>query len=238
MKIHTFGFVSALLIKFTFAVQSPDEFFAQADDTPELVNFELEWSVEGHVQDDPSLPITIFEGEHITLRHNIKNNEDFQFTVIGLGGSFRDFQTGEVRVNLTANSVGPVEFDSGDTHAIRQIMTAGLAADTYFLSPLVYVTIGDQMKAIQAAGKVIVVESVPILIFEPRFLFLEVLFLGFAAFIGKSIYGTFFRKNTVHHAATQRAESGKSTSYDPSWIPSHLQKPQASLPNKRARKAY
>lgn len=238
MKIHTFGLISALLIKNAFAIQSPDEFFGQADDTPELVNFELEWTVEGHSDDDPSLPLTISEGEHITLRHNIKNNENFEFTVIGLGGSFRDFQTGEIRVNLTANSVGPVEFNSGDTHIIRQILTAGLAADTYFLSPLVYVTIGDQMKAIQAAGKVIVVETVPILIFEPKFLFLEVLFLGLAAFVGKAIYATFFTKYTVHRTATPRADSGKSTSYDPSWIPSHLQKLQASLPNKRARKAY
>lgn len=212
-------------------------YFGSAEPDTELTKFEIDYVIDEYPDLEFSEVAHMWQSEVISVRHTISNMEDIDLTVVGLGGSFRDPITGDIKVNLTSNSVGPLVIEPGQTAEVIQKIDLNFDPGSYFLAPQVYVTFNEQLKVIQARAQLAIVKEVPISIFNPKLLFLEALFLvvicGFGYFFYASYLQTYFNKTASITKNTNA--SGKSSGFDPSWVPSHHQVTQKKT---KTRKAY
>lgn len=218
--------------------QQKAEYFGSAKADTELTNFELDYVILEYPDVKDSELVQMWQGEQINVRHTITNQEDTDLTVVGLGGSFRDPITGEFKVNLTSNSVGPVVIEPGKSATVGQLITLDFLPGNYFLSPQVYVAFKDELKVIQARAQLAVIKDVPISLFNPQLLFLEVLFVALVGGVVYLMYPTYFKplsKRTASIKKGSTANSGSTSGYDPAWVPSHHQVTQNKA---KSRKAY
>jgi len=218
--------------------QQKAAYFGSAKPDSELANFEVDYLILEYPDADKNEVIQMWQGEQINVRHTITNQEDTDITVVGLGGSFRDPITGEFKVNLTANSVGPVVIEPGKSVNVGQMITLDFVPGNYFLAPQVYVTFKDELKAIQARAQLAVVKEVPISFFNPQLLFLELIFVVLAGAIGYIFFPAFFQtylKGTAPITKASTTKSATTSGFDPAWVPSHHQVTQKRT---KTRKAY
>lgn len=211
-------------------------YFQSASENHELTKFDLDYVIEEYPDLEASEVAQLWQGEEIHVHHTITNNEDTDITVVGLGGSFRDPLTGDYKVNLTSNSVGPITIEPGKSTEVRQRITLDFLPGNYFLAPQVYVAFNDELKVIQARAQLAVLKDVPISFFNPQLLFLEALLLALVGGAGYFFYSSYFQKYFKQTAPVTKGKStGKTSGFDPSWVPSHH---QVSQKKSKTRKAY
>lgn len=235
MKFSTFALGALALV--TKVLAEEGSFFDQAHPDEDLTKFLLDYFIEEYPEYTSQDVAHFLQGETITLTHTVTNNEELDITVVGLGGEFRDPTTGAVTVNLTANSVGPVVIPPGQAAVVGQKINLDITAGSYIINPQVFVAFNDQLKAIAARSQLAVLTEAPVSFFNPQFLFLELLFVSIVGGIGYYFYSTTLQGYFDGAAPTKKplATSGKSSSYDPSWVPSHHQTLQKKS---KSRKAY
>ncbi|KAM9910858.1 hypothetical protein OXX69_004061 [Metschnikowia pulcherrima] len=211
----------------------PQEPVAQFD----LKNYELSYFIEEHPELTPSEAADLLHGESITLQYKISNEEESVITVVGLGGSFRDPLTGEPNVNLTSNSVEPLIIQPSTSATVRQKINLDFFPGDYVLAPEVYVAFNDELKGLSARGQLITVTEPPVSIFNPQFLFLEIIFFGVIGAAVYYFYGSSLDKYLKGTApVTKTGKSSASASGTQStWVPKNYH-PVDKKP--RARKAY
>lgn len=186
---------------------------ARADD---LTNFEADYIIKSR-PDVKSQEVAQFDqGEEITVLHTVTNNEEDDLSIIGLGGTLIDPSTGEVAVNLSANSVGPIIIHSGELTSVGQKMALNIVPGNYALSPQIYVAFKDEIKAIQARKQLAIVKEVPVSLTSPHLLFLELLFVITLVFVVKLGFPT-QKRSTVSNG--KKAARASSSGIDESWLP-------------------
>lgn len=202
-----------------------------------LTKFHHEYFIDEYPHYNQETIAQLTYGETITLTHTITNEEDSDITVVGLGGLFRNSRTGEPMVNLTANSVGPVVIPPGETASVGQKINLDLNVGDYVLSPQVYVAFDNELKGITGRGQMTVIHEVPISIFNPKLLFLELIFAAIVGGVGYYAYSTSLQSYFKDTAPVKQkvTVTGNSSGYDPSWVPSHHQTLQKKT---KSRKSY
>lgn len=220
------------LLSLTSFVLSAD---AVADDEkPKIVKFNADYIVKEHPEATAQDVVELFNGETVTLTYTVSNYDDVQISIIGVGGTFLDPQTNEVRSNITAGSVGPIVLEPGQSQQFSQAINLNLVSDSYVLAPLIYIYYGEEYMTVKPRLQLTTVSDVPISIFNPQLLFLEIVLLaslgGVAYFIyeafGKSyIQGTAPVKKTFKANSDVGATISLGKTFDSSWIPEgHIKK--------------
>lgn len=198
-----------------------DNFFDSAAEETGLTNFELDYIIEQYPDVGQKEVAQLFFEERISVLHTITNNEESDITIVGLGGAFRDPMDGEIKVNLTANSVGPVVVPPGESRTVGQKLTLDIIPSTYALVPNVYVSYKDELKGIQSRAQLVTVKEVPVSLFGPQMLFLEAILLSIFGGIGYYAYVTYFQAYFKGAAPVSSVKaSAKVSGFDPSWVPS------------------
>lgn len=208
-------------------------YLEEAEPDTELSQFELDYVIEEYPEIAYNEVAEMSQGELIKLRYTLTNNEELPITVVGLGGAFREPLSGEILVNLTSKEVGPIVINPGDSTAIGQRINLDFGKGNYLLSPQVFVAFKEQLKVIQARPQIAHVKEVPLSIFDPQLLFLEVLFFVIS---GTLLY--FFAPTIFKSQASLRGKEEvkpKVSNFNPAWVPSHHQVTQRG---KKTRKAY
>ncbi|PVH19066.1 hypothetical protein CXQ85_001361 [Candidozyma haemuli] len=144
----------------------------------ELNDFELDYVIEEYKEVAHDSVAEMNSGEQIKLLYTLRNNEETDITIVGVGGSFKSLLTGDSIANLTSSAVGPVVVPPEGSSSIGQRITLDLEAGNYILSPQVFVAYKDELKAIQARSQLLVVKDAPLSLLDPQLLFLEVLLLA------------------------------------------------------------
>lgn len=221
------------------AQASPDDSVSVSEDSShsevlDLRNFQLDYVIEEFAEIEKNLVIEAQYGQKITLQYSISNEEDEPFTVVGLGGSFRDPLTGEHAVNMTANSVEPVVIEPQSSTVIRQSVELDFPLADYILAPAVYVAFKDLLRVIQARGQFLVLKDAPVSFFEPQMLFLELLAIIFIGVASYYVVHSPSKKDARKKVVKQKSAITLSQ-VDLSWLPKNHQQIQTK---KRSRKAY
>ncbi|KAF3986039.1 hypothetical protein FT663_04650 [Candidozyma haemuli var. vulneris] len=200
----------------------------------ELNDFELDYVIEEYKEVAHDSVAEMNSGEQIKLLYTLRNNEETDITIVGVGGSFKSLLTGDSIANLTSSAVGPVVVPPEGSSSIGQRITLDLEAGNYILSPQVFVAYKDELKAIQARSQLLVVKDAPLSLLDPQLLFLEVLLVvvGIIALQFRSPHLFEFSKGS---RATSQPKPRESSKFDPEWIPKHH---QATQQKSKMRKAY
>lgn len=212
-------------------------YFGSAQQDTELTNFKLTYHIKEQPDLEPTEVAALWDGSHISLVYNFTNNEETDIRVVGLGGAFRDPLTGEYRVNLTSNSVGPVVVEPGQSIEVMQKIPLDFGAGSFYLAPRMFVVFNEELKVIQARGQLAVLKELPITFLNPQLLFVELLLLGLVGAAGYFLYTSYLQSYFKGTAPITKNDdsSAKSSGYDPSWLPSHYQVTQKKS---KTRKAY
>lgn len=174
----------------------------------------------------------ITNGEDISIRYEVLNNEDQEINIVGVSGSFRDPVSNQVRTNLSSSPIGPVNIPPGESQKFIQKLNVDLIADNYLLSPALFFTFDDDVKVVFPRGQLITVTDLPISIFNPQLLLLEAILIasvaGFA-YLGYSIWGKSLLETKVSKkkpVPPQGHSSGKADN----WLPEgHITKKKSKL---------
>ncbi|GEQ67949.1 hypothetical protein JCM33374_g1615 [Metschnikowia sp. JCM 33374] len=205
----------------------------------ELKNYQLDYIIEDKPDAPANEPVELFFGKTITLQYELFNEEDSVITVVGLGGSFMDPSTGEMVVNMTANSVEPLVIQPQSAGRMGQKINLDFLPGDYILAPVVYVAYNDVLKGIAANGRLVQLTEPPVSFFNPQLIFLELLFVGIVGSVVYYFYGTTLEKYFNGTAPTDKKVNEKSTGsasgVDSSWLPKNYHPVQKKT---NARKAY
>lgn len=205
---------------------------------------EIKFVVDYSIAELPTIKNTdvapLTNGEKVTLNYQVINNEEFNVTVVGVGGTLRDPTNGVIQANLTSAAVGPVIVDPSDSATFDQELLVDLVPGNYVLTPQLYVVYNDEIKLIQVRGQLAIIESLPISFFNPQLLFLEVLLLstlGVIVYVVYSIWGKKYIQKTAPvsrqfpRGSSPSNATGKS--YDTEWLPeSHLKQKKSKKASK------
>lgn len=217
---------------------SNDKDAPQHAPSEQLTNFELTYILEQYPDVEPQQMVELLTTKPLEVFYTLVNNEEKDISVVGIGGLFIDPKTGEVTVNQTANSIGPIVIKPGETDHFRQKINLNMEPGSFVLSPKVYIAYDDDLKVMQARSQLIAVVEEPISFFDPQLLLLEVILVASVAaalyFYNPKILQDYF-KGTAPVKVPAGAAKGTTTGYDPNWIPkSHLKEPKKP----KTRKAY
>lgn len=201
----------------------------------QFANFNLDYVIDEHPDLAPADVAQLFVGETIKLFYTLTNEEEFEISVVGLGGSFRDPLTGDYLVNLTATSLGPLVVAPGETINFRQSITLDMDAGSFYLMPQVFVAVEETLKAIQARGQLAMVEEMPISFFNPQLLLLEAIFVALVGGVGYFFFYNQLLTYFKHTAPAKEVAGAKTSGFDPLWVPEYHQTTQRKS---KTRKAY
>lgn len=200
------------------------------------INLVVDYTIQEHPDIGAKDVVQLNSGTNIHLKYSVGNREKEDISIIGVGGVLTDPATGQIKVNLTSGSIGPIKIANGETKTFIQDIPLDLDADNYMLQPQIFIVIDDSIKMVPVRGQLATVTDLPISWFNPQFLFLMFILLvsftglGFAAY---DIWGKRYLKgaspipvkNRPANAGIPSAFASGSKSYDESWIPEyHLQK--------------
>lgn len=216
---------------------SNDKDAPQHPPSKQITNFELSYILEKFPDAEPQQMVEVLTTKPLEVLYTLVNNEEQDISVVGIGGHFIDPKTGEIVLNQTANSIGPIVVKPGTSDIFRQKINLHMEAGNYVLSPSVFVAYDDDLKVMQARSQLLTVTEEPISLFDPQLLLLEVLLVASVAaalyFYNPNILQDYF-KGTAPVKAPVPAK-GSTTGYDPNWIPkTHLQEKKKP----KTRKAY
>lgn len=174
-------------------------------------------------------------GDEVTLKYNIVNNEEKEVTVIGVTGQFTNPVTNEIVTNLTQGRVGPLSIPPGQSATFEQNIGIDVIPNNYELIPQVFFAHDELIKVIPCRGQLATVADKSISFFDPRLIFLElVLLASFAgiAYLAYQIWGKKYIQGTAPVKVKKTtavtsvpAGAGVSTTatgasgYDVNWIP-------------------
>lgn len=197
-----------------------------------VLEFDVDYTIKERPDASPTDIVKLYNGDAITLTYTFTNNDPEQVAVLGVGGSFRDSKTQEINTNITSASLGPVVIENGQSQQFSQVINVNLLPDSYVLSPLLYIALGEEFMTVSPRPQWTEVSDAPISFFNPQLLFLEFVLIVTFGGIGYILYELFgkkyFKGTSVAPTKKASAPAGTSTatdgkSYDSSWIPqSHL----------------
>lgn len=219
--------IGACCLVFPGAVAAADDSFVASDQKP--YNFRIQYSVADK-QDSISDVVSMTNGETYSLDYTVYNGEDEEVSIIGVGGSLNDPQSGAVSNNLTTGSIGPVVIPSGEAANFTQQINIDVAPGDYLVVPSIYAVYNSSMMLLGSRSQLISVEDPSISIFNPQLLLLELILLatlGGALYAAYELFGKqYLRKNQPIKVATikklvpaDQTSSSKSSGYDESWLP-------------------
>lgn len=216
---------------------SNDKDAPQHPPSEQITKFELSYVLEQYPDVEPQQMVELLTTKPLEILYTLVNNEEKDMSVVGIGGHFIDPKTGEITVNQTANSIGPIVIKPGTSDIFRQKINLDMDAGNYVLSPSVFIAYDDDLKVMQARSQLLTVVEDPISFFDPQLLLLEIILVAFVAaalyFYNPKILQDYF-KGTAPVKVPVTAK-GTSTGYDPNWIPkTHLKEKKQP----KARKAY
>lgn len=233
-----FSFITALVAFATICASAPID----QEKITTSINFLVDYIIS-EFPDISNADVAEFQnGEGITLKYTVTNNEDKQISIVGVGGAFRDPANGVIKTNLTSAAVGPVLVDAGQTANFEQTINLNLIADNYLLTPQVFIAYEEELKLIQARGQLATVNDIPLSIFNPQLLFLEAILLatiGALLYFAYEIWGKSYVEGTAPVAKPTKKASSPSApvstgkaGYNSDWIP------EGHLKQKKSRKAF
>lgn len=233
MKLSLKTLSAALLgVSLVAAAASPDAVVEHEEGAvPTSLQILIDYTIDEYPDVTNSDVAEISNGEEISIRYEITNNEDQDVSVVGVSGAFRDPVTNEVRTNLTSSPIGPIAVAAGETQHFIQKLNVDLIADSYLLSPALFLTYDNDIKVVFPRGQLFTVSDIPISIFNPQLLLLEAILVasiaGFA-YIGYSIWGKALFDTKVSKKKPLPPQ-GHSTGAD-SWLPEgHVAKKKSKL---------
>ncbi|EGV64537.1 hypothetical protein CANTEDRAFT_129775 [Yamadazyma tenuis ATCC 10573] len=198
------------------------------------VKFEVEYVIKERPDDTANDVVDLFNEESITLAYTATNHDESQIVILGIGGAFRDPNTNEILTNITASSVDPIVFSPGQSQKFSQVINLNLLTGSYILTPNFYVSIDDEFMIIEPRSQLATVSDLPISLFNPKLLFLElVLLASFAGlgYLGYELFGkSYFKKVSSVTKSTEKASypsaaASTGKAYDSSWLPEgHVKK--------------
>lgn len=211
---------------------------AVADEQQPIVNqgkarvmrFHADYTIKERPDATATDVVSLYNGDSVTLGYTVSNEDDEQVAILGVGGSFKDSKTQEINTNITSASVGPIILEPGQSQQFSQVINVNLQPDAYILSPLLYITHGEEFMTVSPRPQWTTVADAPISFFNPQLLFLElvlVLTFGGIGYVLYDLFGKKYFKGTATGPSKKvSASSGASTaapsdgkSYDASWIP-------------------
>lgn len=185
-----------------------------------LTKLHLTYVLEGNESAEPEELVEFLYSKPISIIHTLVNNEERELTVVGVGGRFLDPSNGKIMANITAVSLGPLSIPPGNSNSFRQIVNIKVNAGNYVLVPNVYMSYDESMKVMEARSQLLTVVEIPISLFNPHLLFVELVLVAVASFTMYFFYPNFL-KNYFKSTAPVKVSGARGTSsgYDPSWIP-------------------
>lgn len=193
-----------------------------------VLNLYLDYSFDQYPDLTKQDVAELRNGEEVSLTYTVVNLEEFDLAVVGVGGSFRDPNTGEDKVNLTSSALGPIFLKPQSTETFSQRIPLNVLDGNYILSPQVFAAVNDTIQVIPVKGQLTVITDVPISWFDPKLLFLEAILLGsfsVLVYVAYEAGGKKYLRGTAPVAKQNKkvptAAAAESTgkSYDTNWIP-------------------
>lgn len=172
--------------------------------------------------------LELFNSDTITLVYKVENGADSEhaLNIIGVSGTFNDPASNEIVSNITTGSVGPIILENGQSQQFKQAINLNLVPNNYILKPIVYMAVKDQIVPVSVKPLLANVSDIPISIFNPQLLFLELVLIASLGVVGLVLYDLFGKKyvNNIVPKKTVKKDSApveSSKGYDSSWIPKH-----------------
>ncbi|QPG77345.1 hypothetical protein FOA43_004756 [Brettanomyces nanus] len=244
MKFSRIALAITSVLSYAATVVGSDD--AQADQKPIQVdsdfqptkekpfNFRIEYIVKGKQVTATSEIIEVLNGDTIALQYQFLNNEEEDCSIIGVGGKLISPVTGELKANITANQIGPLEASNNQTVTFIQNVGVDVPPDTYLLVPAVYIVFQKKFMVLGARNQLIQVEDPKISFFNPKLILSElalgasligIIYIVYAMFGKKYLKGILPASRNSIPANEKSKSSAKSTSssVDSEWLPqTHL----------------
>lgn len=159
--------------------------------TPEKpFNFRIDYNVA--FKEDPNGNIEDFvNGETVELLFEFHSLEPAPVTIVGVGGQLLDPVTGEVKANITASQLGPIEVANNQNENFTQRVGINMEAADYLLVPAIYVVYQDQFMMLGSKNKIVTVVEPSISIFNPQLIMSELILLVSFAGIVYALFNVF-----------------------------------------------
>ncbi|CAH6719650.1 increased recombination centers protein 22 [[Candida] jaroonii] len=172
--------------------------------------------------------LELFNSDTITLVYNVENDADSEhpLSIIGVSGTFNDPASNDIVSNITTGSVGPITLENGQSQQFKQAINLNLVPNNYILKPIVYMAVDNQIVPVTVKPLLANVSDIPISLFNPQLLFLELVLIVTIGVVGLVLYDLFGKNyfNNIVPKKTVKKDSvpvESSKGYDSSWIPKH-----------------
>lgn len=215
--------------------EEAQQYMEAAHEEKQLSKFNLDYVIDEYPISSVADVAQLQVDQKINLQYTLRNDEEFDLSVVGLGGALRDSLNGDYLYNLTSTSLGPLVVKPGQEVNFSQAISLEVSAGYYLLLPQVFVAYDQSLKVVQAKGLLLSVEEAPVSLLNPQFLFLEIIFV---ALLGGAGYFFFYNQLAPYLKGTSPSKSvpvAKTSGFDPLWVPEHH---QATQRKSKTRKAY
>ncbi|KAH3682692.1 hypothetical protein WICPIJ_006355 [Wickerhamomyces pijperi] len=201
-------------------------------DQDQLSN-QMRYLIDYNIIDFPKdQPVSLYNGDEITVNYTFANHEDYEISVVGVGGQFLDPYTGEAKANITDARLGPLAIAPGAEINFQQRIGINLAPNNYVMVPGLYILRDTSLALIGTKTTLAIVTDRPISLFNPQLLVLELLFLAFIGAAGYFGYEYFTKASTAAPKLSKKqaklnasASAAKSTgTVNSEWLPDNLKK--------------
>lgn len=185
--------------------------------------------------EETGMPISFDQDETVMLNYTVVNNEDSDFSVIGVSGNILSYPSGELVTKISFGEMDNLYAKPNDILRFRQKVVIDLEPGLYYLFPLVHVTnetavaiverdstrlededVNPKPMSVAATPTILSIEEPLMSIFNPQFLSIQL--LGLVAIGGISYY--YLNKNKSTSKKNQKSEKK-----DPKeWLPEQYKK--------------
>lgn len=180
---------------------------------PQFVNIDVTYDI----LEKPGLkfdqPLEFSAEEFATFNFTVKNNEDYNLTVIGISGNVVSNPGGLPVANITAQSVGPYEIPINGTLYFQTAIQLILPEGAFFVAPFIGILKDENAMRLG-------IRPLSVFVLPPAMSFFNPGFLSVQIIMGLLIAGiTYLFMNSNKRVAKRSKTPSKPNVLDESWLP-------------------